>query len=255
MSLPASIRFHDAHSFVRYVDPSQAVIDTSFCLHHVAEDLSDKSLPETSRVLFEIDGANGFHDEQFADVVMGQGQGKIRFDLVEPDLWSPAGMGDQTLYQVSLTLLEGLRIIDKTQTTLGLTSVRIGQHTDSNTLLVNGQVFHVHSVVPMDHVNENSILPVSGDSLVVVRDHYGADVLYDAADRAGILMIQCVPIHPYAMPEDDIAEQVSRLSNHPSLAGWHVGSQGKLGSKIALSLKQLDPTHRVFTEMPENWAA
>src|SRR5690606_12906808 len=88
------------------------------------------------------------------------------------------------------------------------------------------------------------------NSLLIVRDHYGTDLLYDAADRAGILMVQCVPIHPSGEPERDVAVEISRLAGHPSLAGWYVGHLGNLSDRLAAAIRTLDPPHTIFRELP-----
>src|SRR5690606_21495749 len=103
---------------------------------------------------------------------------------------------------------------------------------DAAALIVNGELCAIESVVSVDRSDESRMLPAAGNSLLVVRDHYGTDLLYDAADRAGILMVQCVPIHPQGAPEQDVAVEVSRLASHPSLAGWYVGHLGELTERI-----------------------
>ena len=107
----------------------------------------------------------------------------------------------------------------------------------------------------VDKIDEHSLLPATGDSLLLVRDHFGAEVLYEAADRAGILLVQCVPIDAEGKLELSVAEQVDRLASHPSLAGYFVGHLGKLTGKVAEALKLLDPTRSVFLNFPLTEAA
>ena len=207
-------------------------------------------------MLLEVEDEHGFHDETFAQVELQHLCGMVRMQLVVPQRWWPAGMGDQSLYRISLTLLKGRRILDQMQTTVGLTSVRVtDSHFDSRTFMVNGKPCEIHTIVPVDHVHEDALLPASGDSLIVVRDHYGSDNLFDSADLAGILMVQCVPISADGMPEKDLIEQISRLAAHPSLAGWCVSPQGKLSNSMAKQLKALDPIHPIIEHSPGNWAA
>ena len=104
-------------------------------------------------------------------------------------------------------------------------------------------------------IDERHLLPATGDSLMLVRDHYGTDLLYQAADRAGILTLQCVPIHPLGEPERDVDDQIDRLAAHPSLAGYYVGHLGQLSDELARRIRALDPTRTVFRELPVDHAA
>jgi hypothetical protein len=121
--------------------------------------------------------------------------------------------------------------------------------------LVNGQPCALHSVVTVDRVDENQFLPATGDSLLLVTDHYGPELLYQAADQAGILLMQCVPLDPQAEPERMVREQIDRLTPHPSLAGYFVGHLGRLSDQLAKRLKQLDPTRPIFRQVPGQPAA
>lgn len=244
-------RLSSVRPLVRYVDEEQAVIDT-----HVATlpavPAPDRYAPsDLVEVLVEITGADGFHDEGHTALRLVHGEGSVRFDLVQPQRWWPAGMGDQPLYEMTVSLAVGETILDQRSITLGLTSVRReGEDRPLPNLLVNGQVCAIRSVLPVDRIDESQLLPATGDSILLVRDHYGPDVLYQAADRAGILLIQCVPIHPAGTPESELAAQVDRLAAHPSLAGWFVGHLGRLSDDVAEQIRTLDPTRSVFRELP-----
>ena len=82
----------------------------------------------------------------------------------------------------------------------------------------------------------------------MVRGHYGPDLLYDAADRAGTLLIQSIP------DEVDsglrLQSHVDRLAGHPSLAGWFVDRSHHAGDRIANHIHELDPTRNVFRQLP-----
>lgn len=236
---------------VRYVDDEQAVIDTHFRLKPTMP-----NLPKQVDILLEVENEEGFHDETFTQVKLKHLCGMIRTQLVIPSRWWPAGMGEQSRYTIKLTLLKRQHILDTMEATVGLTSVRIPEDPfNTRTFMINGKPCQISTVVPVDHVHEDALLPVSGDSLIVVRDHYGSDNLYDAADIAGILMVQCVPIDPAGKPERDLEKQINRLAPHPSLAGWCVSSQGSLSKKMAQTIHELDPVHLILEESPGNWAA
>jgi len=244
-----AISIESVRSVVRYVDESQAIIDALVAVKRPDgdDDVVDASL------LVEITSSNGFYDECCIGLPRQAGQTKVRLDLVHPDRWWPACMGEQPLYELTVRLVAADQCIDTQTITLGLTSIRpdITMPGDEQPhLLVNGQVCGIHSIVTVDRINEQQLLPATGDSLLLVRDHYGPDLLYQAADRAGILMIQCIPVHAEAVPEMDVEAEVDRLASHPSLAGWFVGHMGQLSDVLAQYIAKVDPAHTIFRELP-----
>lgn len=231
------MQIESVRPLVRYVDESQAVVDTTVVTRC-------DQMANNARLLVSIGGEGGFHDECEAKIT-GDAV-RVRMDLVQPERWWPACMGEQPLYELAVKLIVGGVCVDEKVVTLGLTSIRTG----GADLLVNGHICEIEHVVMVDNVNERQLLPASGNSLLIVRDHYGPDVLYQAADRAGILLIQCVPIHVEATPEVDVAAEVDRLAAHPSLAGWFVGHLGRVADAVAEHIAKVDPTRSIFRALP-----
>ncbi|MEX0654880.1 MAG: hypothetical protein WD534_09870 [Phycisphaeraceae bacterium] len=252
------LRFGSIRPLVRYVDAEQAVIDAQFLAAGRFPHDATPWLNRRVEVCVGIHGSDGFEDETRQAVKLEQGLGSVRLDLVHPQRWWPAGMGDQALYDLAMSLIVDDEIVDRRTVMLGLTSVREDPDTAGEPeprLLVNGQICAIRSVLMVDRVDESQLLPAGGDSLLLVRDHYGNDLLYQAADRAGILLVQCVPVHPSGRPEVDVAAQVERLGMHPSLAGWFVGHLGRISDQVAHRLEALDPTRSVFRQFPLDTAA
>ena len=245
------VRLSSVRPLVRYVDEEQAVIDTHvFAAPSLPGD--DRPPNPTVDINVEINGSDGFHDEGETRLRLVDGSASMRFEVIQPQRWWPAGMGDQSLYELTVNIVFNDELVDQRTVTMGLTSVRRDgpAANPSMALLVNGQVCEIQSIVVMDRVDERALLPVTGTSLLLVRDHYGPDLLYDAADRAGILLVQCIPIHPDGRPEVDVASQINRLSAHPSLAGWFVGHLGQISDEVAGHIQSLDPTRTVFRDLP-----
>ncbi len=247
------LRLDSVRPLVRYVDQEQAVIETHF---HAVGPIPKAAAGFTGEadVHITIRGLDGFHDEGHTRTPIHNGVGSVRFEVVHPQRWWPAGMGEQPLYELTLRLVEGDRIVDQRSATIGLTSVR--RDTDTHDehhpgFLINGQHFQVQSVVMVDKVDENNLLPATGDSLLMIRDHYGPELLYEAADRAGVLLIQSVPISAKGRPSVEVAEEVDRLAAHPCLAGWFVGHLGEVRDTVTKRIKALDPTHTIFERFPE----
>lgn len=250
------LRLESIRPLVRYVDREQAVVEIHFTLAPWVPTPSAPPPPSVVQVRVEIQGNDGFNDEQEQEAPLAGLCGMVRLEVVYPRRWWPAGLGEQALYMLKVSLLADGQAVDSIATTIGLTSVRSTTPSGfSSILLVNGQECAIRQVVLIDRIDEQQVLPAAGDSLLVVRDHYGPDVLYDAADRAGVLLVQCVPIHPRAQPEQEMPRQVARLAAHPSLVGWCVGHLGHLSKSIERRLRSLDPTHNVFVDVPREWVA
>ncbi|MEX2215555.1 MAG: hypothetical protein WD768_15595 [Phycisphaeraceae bacterium] len=254
-----SPRFSSIRPLVRYVDAEQAVVEVMVNLAPSVGASKRRHSPRDVQVWVDVDTDEGFHDEEAihltprADMA---GSSAVKVKIVEPSRWWPAGMGEQPLYNLKVALVADDELTDEWTGTFGLTSVRRWNwHGSDRALMVNGKACNIGAVVPVDLLHERHLLPVAGDSLMVVRGHWGPDVLYEAADRAGILLIQCIPVDAEGRPEDALIEQVNRLSRHPSLAGWYVGHLGKYTERMAYLVECLDPTRSVFRRLPTETAA
>ncbi|MEM9752319.1 MAG: hypothetical protein AAF916_02940 [Planctomycetota bacterium] len=261
MSGPSgSLSLRSIRPLVRYVDEHLAVIDTHFRLKPTllgSESGHDPNPAVTVHV--EIHGDQGFFDEGDTAMRVRDGGGSVRFELHAPERWWPAGMGDQSLYAVKLSLLSDAgAVLDEREVTFGLNSVRrdraLGRELPP-VLLVNGRICSVRDVLVIDSADAAALLPATGESLLLVRDHYGDQTLYDAADRAGILLVQSVPIDEDGTPSRAVREQLDRLASHPCLAGYFVGHLGPLSERVEHALRELDPTRAVFRRFPLDDAA
>ena len=251
--MSSDLRLESVRPLIRYVDEEQAVIETHF---HAVGPIPRASAGFTGEtdVHITIQGFDGFLDEGEARIPVHDGEGSLRFEVIHPQRWWPAGMGEQPLYELTLRLIDGDSILDQRTITLGLTSVRRDSEShDENhpVFLVNGQHFQVQSIVMVDRIDEKTLLPATGDSLLLIRDHYGPELLYEAADRAGVLLIQSVPISAVGKPSIEVADEVDRLAAHPCLAGWFVGHLGDARDAVIERIKSLDPTHTIFHRFPE----
>ncbi len=258
--MPAPLRLEWLHPMVRYVDDERAIIDTHFAARPPVVQGPHDAVPSRYALDVEItlDGADGFHDEGGARLAVHNHRGQLRFEIVHPDRWYPAGMGPQPLYRLGLTVGDDRRGFDHLETDFGLTSVRRDHALGPDLppcLLVNGRIWSVQNVLPLDAVHAAALLPAHGESVLFIRDHYGDENLYAAADRAGILIVQSVPLEPDARLRPAVARAVDRLGAHPSLAGWYVGHLGAATNAVTDTLKQRDLVHPVFKHFPLDDAA
>ncbi len=249
------VRLASLRPVVRYVDAELAVVDLKLTLTDPLPHHPRTNKPAHAELLVEVRSTDSFVDEQRLPLHITGVAGAARLEIVKPLRWWPAGMGDQPLHELEVGLLINDDLTDLRSLSFGLTSVRQPKSVydappTDRVLVVNGQPCNFSAIVPVDEINEKKLLPVTGDALLLVRDHYGPDVLYNAADRAGILLVQSVPIHPEGHPELDVDAQVNRLTAHPSLAGWFVGHLGRVSDVMAKTLQDLDPNHQVFRKLP-----
>ncbi|MEQ9454526.1 MAG: hypothetical protein RLN76_08035 [Phycisphaeraceae bacterium] len=258
--MSSKIRLGSVRPLVRYVDECQAVVDAQFTvLPPVPGDGYAEAVPAAVDVMVEIDSTDGFHDEGQTRAPLDDDLvGRVRFDLVEPDRWWPAGMGGQSLYELTVSLMDGEEVVDRQSVTIGLASVRreAGENVAGPPMFrVNGKSCQLETVLMIDRIDERQLLPATGHSLLFVRDHFGTELLYQAADRAGILLLQSIPIDPEGRVEASVLRQIDRLAGHPCLAGWYVGHLGDVSDVVAEHLSALDPTHQVLRALPDGWAA
>jgi len=253
------VKIDSVRPLVRYVDNQQAVIDTHIVTRAglPLDEIHRTADAPIAYVMAEIDGADGFHDEGCGRLYLKQCgsrlEGGFRFGIDAPQRWWPAGLGDQPLYDQVIRIIVGDKVTDETKLKIGLASVRRGRVLGRDlppSLLVNGHICEVLEIVTVDRVDEHQLLPANGESLLLVRDHYGNDLLYQAADMAGILAVQAVPIDPEGDPATQVREQVNRLTAHPSLAGYYTGHLGELKDTVTRCLRELDPTRAVFDRFP-----
>ena len=253
------VKIDSVRPLVRYVDNQQAVIDTHIVTRAAlpADAAHRTADAPIAYVMAEIDGQGGFHDEGCGRLYLKQCgsrmEGGFRFGIDQPQRWWPAGLGAQPMYDLTIRIIVGEEVTDEAKLKIGLASVRRGRVLGKDmppSLLVNGQICEVVEIVTVDQIDENHLLPATGESLLLVRDHYGNDLLYQAADLAGILAVQAVPIDPSGDPAMQVRQQVDRLTAHPSLAGYYTGHLGELKAMVTDCLRKLDPTRAVFDRFP-----
>ncbi len=250
---------------VRYVDREQAVIDIRVTLHRRRDigstQATDLELP--LELFVDVKGPDGYAYEHHAHLDLQDNTGMVRFEMGDPQRWWPTGMGQQPLYDLSVVVLFEDDVIDQWSNTIGLTSVRpmtkhislahnthtaaMGLPLDEQAiLLINGHECSIRTVVPVDPPDEQQVLPVGKHCLLIVRGHYGPDELYNAADRAGTLLVQSIPPTHDIDADPSIGVQIDRLAGHPSLAGWLVESDDTDSDRLAAHVHDLDPTRGVL---------
>ena len=182
--------------------------------------------------------------------------GVVRLRVPGARLWWPQGYGEQPLYDVELTLLQGSEALDVWRRRVGFRSVELDTSADAHgtgfTLVVNGERLFARGVnwIP-DDVFPSRItreryrerLRQAADAGVdLVRiwggGIYESEAFYDACDELGLLVWQDFPFACAAYPEEqplrgeveaEARENVVRLMPHPSLVLWNGNNENLWG--------------------------
>lgn len=171
------------------------------------------------------------------DVKLQKGLNKINFshEIAAPRLWWPHDMGRPDLYKVTATLAgSGKSHMDKWG---GLAGIR--------TVEVRDWIYYIngikHYIKGNNYAPSDTRIATTSDKLVqkdmklakdchmnMLRVHAHVDhpALYEAADRAGVMIWQDFPLQwsyqkeilPIA--EGQVARMVRQLYNHPSVVTW-----------------------------------
>lgn len=204
-------------------------------------------------VLTHIDGTADAENEISVQILgpdgsVFNGNGKnAEIHIEAPMLWWPAGMGDQPLYRVQVTLKCGAVVLDQWERCVGLRIMTVTRKKDqwgeSFSHCVNGvDIFAMGA----DYIPEDSLLPrmtpertrrlledARAANMNCIRvwggGHYPSDCFYDICDELGLLVWQdfMFACAVYNLTDEfeanitaEFADNIRRLRHHPSLALW-----------------------------------
>ncbi|HTI98777.1 MAG TPA: glycoside hydrolase family 2 protein [Dongiaceae bacterium] len=182
-----------------------------------------------------------------ATINLDRGQGRAELVVTHPQLWWPAGLGKQPLYdvQVELRTASGT-VLDHTTKRIGLRTVQLlpGDKEHSLRFAVNGVPFFAKGAnwIPADPF-PNRVTPAElrryvADAVAVNMNsmrlwgggYYEEDALYDACDEMGLLVwtdmkfaCSSYPAFDPAFMENvrqEIRDNVRRLRQHPCIGVW-----------------------------------
>jgi beta-mannosidase len=163
----------------------------------------------------------------------GANQVDWRVSVDRPELWWPASLGDQPLYDLAVQVeIEG-EASDRRVVRTGLRQVRMRNFVAS----VNGERLFLKGAnqgptrraladaSAEDFEADVLLARRAGLDLLRVHGHISRAELYDAADRHGLLLWQDLPLHRgYARVRRQAMRQateaVDLLGHHPAIAVW-----------------------------------
>jgi beta-mannosidase len=181
---------------------------------------------------------------------------EVDFEIRQPRLWWPNGLGEQHLYRVTARLVEAGQAIDEAKTRVGLRTLELRRQADqwgkSFEFVVNGVPVFAKGAnwIPADSFptrvtreRYESLLRSARDAHMNMLRVWGgglyeSDDFYDIADEMGLLLWQDFHFSCSLYPADqaflenvkvEVEEAVRRLRNHPSLALWNGNNEIEAG--------------------------
>ncbi|WP_422360627.1 beta-mannosidase [Reichenbachiella sp.] len=189
------------------------------------------------------------------DLTEGINDSVLPFDILEPKLWWPAGMGKQHLYEIAFEVV-GLKTTDFQSKRIGVRTFEVvnksDEHGQSFYFKVNGRPFFAkganyipsdsfldrvtpekHEQIFKDSVDANmNMLRVWGGGI------YENDIFYDLADEYGIVIWQdfmfACTMYPWDNDfleniEKEAVSNIRRLRNHACLGLWCGNNEVQMG--------------------------
>lgn len=191
---------------------------------------SDRLTPVTMRTF--IDDVQV--DEQVQSIAAGHNDFEWTIDVADPALWWPRALGEQHLTEVAVEVVVDGETSDRRQRRTGLRQV----DWDDWICSVNGERLFLKgaNILPtaagpanatksMVRADLQAAVDLGLDALRV-HGHIADRPLYDAADEAGILLLQDFPLqwgHARSVRQRAVEQAraaVDSLGHHPSIAMW-----------------------------------
>ncbi len=173
----------------------------------------------------------------------------INFEITNPELWWPNGLGDQKLYNLDFILSMNGKTLDEEKVNVGIRTIQLIQEPDADG---NGKSFYFEvngrpvfakgaNYIPNDvflprvspEKYEYIVKSAADANMNMLRvwggGIYENDLFYDLCDKYGILVWQDFMFACSMYPGDDAflenvrheaIDNVKRIRNHPSLALW-----------------------------------
>ena len=192
---------------------------------------SDQQLPIRVRTL--VDGVP--YDEQDQVIAEGQNELEWNIDITDPTLWWPRALGDQPMVEIAVEVSIDNEVSDRRQRRTGLRQVVW----DNWICSVNGERLFLKgaNLMPtaegLANASPEQIRRDIDDAgrlgldALRVHGHIANREMYDAADEAGIMLLQDFPLqwgHARSVRAQAVGQAraaVDSLGHHPSIALWN----------------------------------
>ena len=185
------------------------------------------------------------------DITLAEGENRFDFEIriEKPELWWPAGYGEQNRYDLQVAFVGVKGEADRSRKRIGLRSIELVRDRDDDGsgesffLRVNGVPVYAKGAnwIPADSFNERAKPRVLRELLTSARDAnmnmirvwgggiYERGAFYAICDELGLLVWQDFMFACALYPADDkflanveaeARHQVRRLASHPCIAFW-----------------------------------
>ncbi|WP_163578852.1 beta-mannosidase [Gracilibacillus saliphilus] len=180
-------------------------------------------------------------------VSKGVGNDSFLFEIDDPQLWWPAGYGEQSLYTLEVSLNKEGEQIDSLTKSIGLRTIEVKHEPDewgkSFEFIINGYPIFMKGA---NYIPEDNLLPRTSKERTerLIQDsvaanfnmirvwgggHYPEDYFYDLCDRYGIIVWQdfMFACSVYRLTEQfeqsvrqEAIDQIKRIRHHACLGIW-----------------------------------
>lgn len=173
-------------------------------------------------------------DHQTRPLARGENRVEWTVAVPNPRRWWPRALGDQPLYDLSVSVVPGGEVSDRRHRRLGLRTVSVNDwvfRVNGERLFLKGAAQGPTGVLPgeasaSDVAADIDLALAAGLDLLRLRAHVARPELYDAADAAGLLLWQDMPLRGPAHrsirreARRQALELVDLLAHHPSVLVW-----------------------------------
>ncbi len=191
---------------------------------------SDRLTPVTMRTYVDGDQV----DEQHQSIAAGHNDFEWTIDIIDPQLWWPRALGHQPLIAVDVEVIVDGEVSDRRQRRTGLRQIVWDDwvcSVNGERIFLKGANLLPTTAGPANATNEmiradlRAAVDLGLDALRV-HGHIADRAVYDAADEAGILLLQDFPLqwgHSRSVRHQAVEQAraaVDSLGHHPSIAMW-----------------------------------
>ena len=246
---PVTLRFYDVATISDYHVRQVSLTDETARLSNelIVNQILSQEVPAEVRVRVSLDGTAVAEVKQQVKLQPGINHITLPSEVTNPVRWMPNGWGTPTLYDFSVQIACGERIVAEQSHRIGLRTIRVVNEKDKN-----GESFYFEvNGIPMfakgaNYIPQDALLPnvtaeryqtlfrdMKEANMNMVRvwggGTYENNLFYDLADENGILvwqdfMFACTPYpsDPAFLKrvEAEAVYNIRRLRNHASLAMW-----------------------------------
>lgn len=196
----------------------------------------DAAAPDAVELRTTVSRHGSLAAEHHEERTLAAGTNKVRWTVRvdEPELWWPHTLGDQPRYDVGVEVVTGGAVSHRLERRTGLRRLSLRNWI----LSVNGERLFVKGsnqgptrmalgeAAPEELAGDVALATAAGLDLLRVHGHVSRPELYEAADDAGLLLWQDLPLqwgYARSVRKQAIrqaARAVDVLGHHPSIAVW-----------------------------------